>query len=188
VWNGYAHAVQPPEAFPKHPVLPPDRSGKPVISFASTGDAHYQAMLAIVREGREKALAAPRIDMPGAEAVGGECRNFNPPPLPVVTPPLEATLTGDGLVHLAWERSARTIGMDDELHRSSVERFTPDSRTLLLRTTLAVTSTAGAPGKQYYAVVFHSMDGRSKPSYARSRFPPRPAAAPSGMKATPGSE
>ena len=42
--KGYAHAVQPPEAFPKEPIVPPDRSGTPVVSFASTADPVYQAI------------------------------------------------------------------------------------------------------------------------------------------------
>ena len=66
LWAGYAHAVQPPAAFPRHPVVPADLSGQPCASFVSPADPNYQALLAIINEGREKALAAPRVDMPGA--------------------------------------------------------------------------------------------------------------------------
>ena len=36
------------------------------MSFASTQNAHYQAMLAILRQGQKLAIAEPRVDMPGA--------------------------------------------------------------------------------------------------------------------------
>lgn len=74
LWNGYAHAVQPLDKFPRAPTVSASVPGKPAISFASVDDPHYQRMLAIIRQAREQALAAPRVDMPGAEIVGGECR------------------------------------------------------------------------------------------------------------------
>ena len=79
LWNGYAHAVQPPEAFARHEIVPPDRDGEPVVSFTSTDDPHYQAMLTIIRQARAELLAAPRVDVPGAEVQTGTCRLFVPP-------------------------------------------------------------------------------------------------------------
>ena len=49
-----------------------------MVSFVSTEDAHYQKMLAIIRRAREEALAVPRVDMPGAEIIDGECRILTP--------------------------------------------------------------------------------------------------------------
>jgi hypothetical protein len=74
--SGYAHAVQPPEAFPRVPVVPQDLNGAPAISFGSTNDPIYQAMLATIRDGRAEALSNPRVDLPGAEVVRGACRLF----------------------------------------------------------------------------------------------------------------
>ena len=74
LWNGYAHAVQPPEAFARHERVRPDREGEPVVSFASVNDPHYQAMLRIIRDARETTLAVARVDMPGAEVLAGGCR------------------------------------------------------------------------------------------------------------------
>ena len=79
LWNGYAHAVQPPEAFARHERVQPDREGEPVVSFASVDDPHYQAMLRIIRDARETTLAVARVDMPGAEVLAGGCRQFCPP-------------------------------------------------------------------------------------------------------------
>ena len=105
------------------------------------GPTLYYLTLPAAWAAREKALANPRIDMPGAEATGGVSRNFNPPPLPVIPLPLAASISSDGLVELAWERSGRTIGLDAELHRSTKPLFKPDVSTLLLKTTLRVLET-----------------------------------------------
>ena len=74
LWRGYAHAVQPFEAFPRRKYVRSDRGGEPVVTFASTDDPHYQAMLEIIRRGRTEALATPRVDMPGAKINPGSCR------------------------------------------------------------------------------------------------------------------
>jgi hypothetical protein len=189
LWNGYAHAVQPPEAFAKHPVLPPDPSGPPAVSFASTADPHYQAMLTLIRQARDQTLAAPRIDMPGAERIAGQCRQFVPPPLPEVAPPLQATIGADGVVHLAWERSARTIGLEAELHRSDRPDFTPDQKTLLVRTGLGAYTDASPPaGTQHYALVMFSGVRGSKPSRVALAVPVPPAPpAPTGLRTLPAS-
>ncbi|MFI5380713.1 MAG: hypothetical protein ACHRHE_15550, partial [Tepidisphaerales bacterium] len=187
--NGYAHAVQPIEAFAPQPLVSPDTSGAPVITFGSTDDAHYKAMLAIIRDGRDKALATPRVDMPGAEIIAGACRQFNPPPLPESRVLLAASIGEDGVVELSWERSARTIGLEMELHRSDRPDFTPGEKTLLVRTGLFKYTDALPPaGQQHYALVLSSSAQRSTPAMASVVVPP-PAApvAPAGLLATPAS-
>jgi len=76
--SGYAHAVQPSDRFPRREFKQPNRAGAAVVSFASPENVHYQNMLAIIRDARTESLAKPRIDMPGAVAVGGACREFVP--------------------------------------------------------------------------------------------------------------
>ena len=172
LWNGYAHAVKPLEAFASVPFTPPDMSGAPLVSFASTTDKHYQMMLAAIRNGRERALLTPRVDMPGAEILPGACRQFNPPPMPDPLPPLQATLGDDGVVQLAWECSTRTIGLDAEVHRSDKAGFTPGDSTLLTRTGLASFVDSSAPlGRQHYAIVILRDSQRSQPVYAALDVP-----------------
>jgi hypothetical protein len=187
--DGYAHAIQPVEKFPRQPIHLPDSTGRPVVSFASTQDAHYQKMLAIIREGREKALAAPRVDMPGAEVIAGACRQFKPLPLPDTAPALTARLDQDGVVQLTWERSARTIGLEAELHRSNQRDFTPSAETLLAQTRLAeYADKSAAEGRQHYALVLASGPERSLPTYASLVVPrPTPPPPPTSLQATPAS-
>lgn len=189
LWKGYAHAVQPPEAFPKQPPLPPDRSGEPVVSFASPADAHYRAMLGIISDAREKTLANPRIDMPGAMVAPGACRMFSPPPLLKAAPDPVAAADRDAVVHVSWERSARTIGLETEVHRGAEEHFTPNQSTLLVRTPLGRYLDSEAPsGTQHYALVLVSGDQRSKPSYTTVSVPqPEPPPAPTDLAVVPGS-
>ena len=189
LWNGYAHAVQPPEAFPKRPLVPYDPSGQPVVSVASTADPVYQTMLAIIRDAREAALANPRVDMPGAEIVPGACRQFLPPPVPAVAPELAAAVDAEGIVQLAWERSARTIGLDAEVHRSSTPGFVPEASTLLMRTPLAQYADRQAPvGPQHYALVLAWENQRSQPAYISLTVPePPPPPAPETLTAASGS-
>ncbi|RIK83725.1 MAG: hypothetical protein DCC67_05615 [Planctomycetota bacterium] len=78
LWNGYAHAVLPLDQFPMQRIVAPDTSGATVASLSSPDDPHYQAMLGIIRAARDKATAAPRVDMPGAKVVVGECRTNVP--------------------------------------------------------------------------------------------------------------
>jgi hypothetical protein len=184
--DGYAHAVQPVDKFPRQLIRPPGTNGAPVASFASARDAHYQKMLAIIRQGREQALAAPRVDMPRAEVIAGACRMFNPPPLPEAALPLQATLDKEGVVRLAWERSARTIGLEAEIHRGARRRFTPGPETFLARTGLAEYTDKAAPsGWQDYALVLLSGPERSKPAYATVAVPwPARPPAPVAVAAT----
>jgi hypothetical protein len=80
LWDGYAHAVKPISQFAHQSIARPLSSnlaeGRPVLSFDSTCDIHYQKMLGIIDAARRQVLATPRIDMPGAVAQGGACRQF----------------------------------------------------------------------------------------------------------------
>ncbi|GAF96851.1 unnamed protein product, partial [marine sediment metagenome] len=107
VTGAYIHGVTPLEEFRVPDIPAPDSEGEPVVPFASADDSHYQAMLDIVRDGRRRALAAPRIDMPGAEIQSGLCRRFVEPSLPVRLPPLRAQVDAESVVCLSWERSTR---------------------------------------------------------------------------------
>jgi hypothetical protein len=184
--SGYAHAVQPVEKFPRRSYAPPDTNGTPVVSFVSTNDLNYQKMLAAICDGRVLALAAPRIDMPGARPIAGVCRTFNPPPLPATAPPLAACVNGDGVVNLMWERSARTIGLESEIHRGSQPGFVPSDKTLLVETALfSYLDSAATSGSQHYALVLVSRGQRSQPSHLTVIVPPPvPPAAPSNLQAT----
>ncbi|MFV2068923.1 MAG: hypothetical protein ACC645_18305, partial [Pirellulales bacterium] len=185
LWKGYAHAVQPPEAFTRHELVTPDRHGDPVTSFTSTADSHYQAVLAIIRKAREEALASPRVDMPGAKVLAGQCRQFLPPAIAQKAPALETRVDANGVVHLAWERSVHTIGLLAELHRSDRENFTPDASTLLVRTPLfRYADREAPPGKQYYGLVMASGNKRSEPAYATVDVP-APLPPPSSVTVAP---
>ncbi len=178
LWKGYAHAVQPPEAFPRRQKIEIDRSGDPVASFASPDDPAYQAMLAIIRQARRDCLANPRVDMPEAKIVAGECRALVPPPLPETPAPPRLTVDRQGVVHAAWELSAQTIGLAAELHRADRPGFTPTEATRLVRTPLGRFVDGQAPtGQQHYALVFASPTRQSRPAYAAVDVPP-PAAPP----------
>jgi hypothetical protein len=184
LWKGYAHAVQPPEWFERHTRVQPDRSGEPVVSFASTEAAPYQRLLARIRQARDQALAAPRVDMPGAEVSAGASRMFLPPPLPN-TVALNATPADDGAVLLNWERSARTIGLEAELHRGSAPDFALTKETLQTVTALGrYADTTVTEGRAVYALCFTSPAGRSQPVYTSLDVPVlAPPAAPTGLVA-----
>jgi hypothetical protein len=187
LWNGYAHAVLPPEQFPKRTFVPYDPSGQPVSSLASPQDPHYLAMLAILRDAREQVLASPRVDMPGAKVIPGACRMFAPPLLPNDAPPPSLSPLPEGGVRVTWERSARIIGLNCELHRSQQADFTPGDSTLLVRTPLSEFSDWTAPaGPAHYALVLISGDRRSKPAYATLDVPaPLPPQPPKALRAVP---
>jgi len=172
LWQGYAHAVQPPEAFPRRPIVQYDPSGQPFVSFASSADPNYQAMLEIIRQGREKALTAPRVDMPGAEIIAGSCRHLLSPKAPDVAPPLQTVFDDEGSVVLTWEPSADTVGLRAEVHRWSENNFTPGDKTLLDRTSSFRYFDESVPaGRHHYALVLISDNGRSLPSYAAIDVP-----------------
>lgn len=178
LWKGYAHAVQTLDKFERRTVKPRQDDSPAVVSFASTRDPHYQALRAAIEQGRESALAAPRVDMPGAEIMAGACRQFVPPPLPAVAPALNAAPGDDGAVELRWEQSARTIGLESEIYRGDRPNFALAEATRLVRTTrFGHSDTATTAGRQHYALVLVSGDDRSAPAYA-SIDVPAPAAPP----------
>ena len=184
--QGYLHGVTPLDAFKPVPMLPADDSGQPVVTFASTADPHYQAMLGLIRDGRRQALAAPRADMPGASLLPGAHRQFIPPPLPDPLPTLQARVDADCIVHLSWERSARTIGLEAELHRGKTPDFAPSKDTLLTETRLFQFDDPDAKeGPQHYILFLCTPDAQSKAIRATVTVPPPPAPpAPAGLKAT----
>jgi hypothetical protein len=159
--NGYAHAVQPIEAFERRKFQAPDRSGNPVASFTSTRDPHYQALLGILRHGRSLALEDPRVDMPGAKIIPGQSRHFIPIDLPEKPPELRAAIHPDGWL-LSWERRADYAGIVFELHRGDHPDFVPDESTRVVSLTRFdyLDSEAG-PGPQFYALVLNANEERS---------------------------
>ncbi len=176
VGGSYAHAVLPVSAFAPREITAADDDGRPVLSFASTEDPHYQAMLGIIRDGRRRALATPRVDMPGANVQAGLCRHLRPPSLPQKLPPLQARADREGIVHLSWQRSAETIGLLAELHRSTAARFTPGPDTLLATTRLFRYADADVPaGPQHYALVLRSQSQRSTPIHTSVTVSPPPS-------------
>ena len=104
-------------------------------------------------------------------------------------PPIRVTVDANtGRVRLDWERSARTIGLESEVHRGDKKDFTPGAKTLLSQSLLAHFVDKKPPGgTQHYALVLLSGDVRSAPARAVVTVPPpRPPAAPVGLTATPG--
>ena len=176
LWRGYAHAVQPPEAFPRREYVSADRDGEPVVSFSSIEDPHYKAMLAVIRQGRAQVLATPRVDMPGAAVDLGTCRLFIPPSVPDSPPPLSASADAEGVVRLSWQRCAETIGLSAEIHRGATADFQPNEDTLLASTKLfSYFDTTAPPGRRHYALILRSAQGRSTPSRAAVDVPSLPA-------------
>lgn len=160
---GYAHAVMDLEKFPTQTwssVWPPE--GKPMTPFASVADPHYRKMLSIIRDARNAQLACPRVDMPGAELVGtgireGRARQIIPQALPEPLPVVQASVDENGFARLAWECSARTIGLIAEIHRGAGSAFVPSEATCVARTErFAYCDTNPPPGRVHYAVVYIS--------------------------------
>jgi hypothetical protein len=177
---GYAHQVQPLDRFPTQvwpSVWPPE--GTPVHSFASPADPGYRAMLAIIAEARTAQLAAPRIDMPGADETGGGIRegralHLRPPAPPPVPPQARARAAADGRVRLEWDLSPATIGLDAEIHRGR-PGFTPSPATLLGRSARGSFLAPAAPaGTLEYAVVLTDAcdTARTPPATPPRRGPP----------------
>ncbi len=97
---------------------------------------------------------------------------------------LHAEVSDGGAVQLTWPQSARTIGLQFELHRSPEAGFVPTASTLVARTPLfAFTDWQSPPGIQYYAVVSVSQEERGEPSYASVDVPAdAPPAAPGDLR------
>ena len=179
--------VQPPDVV--KPSLQPewDPGGPEHVTFTSGADPHCQAMLAIIRRARGEALARPRIDVPGAEVVAGECRMQVPIPVPEGPPALAARVRRDTAVELAWQRTADTIGLQYELHRGPAPGFTPSEATQIGLTTAGRFIDLAPPvGKHHYALVVTSGTERSRPVLATVDVPqPEPPAAPVKLAARP---
>ena len=168
-------SVQPPDVLAASIQPAWDPSGEVHIAFESTGNEHYQAMLEIIRKARSEALASPRVDMPGAEIVAGECRMNVPPPVPEQPPTLSARLRPDAGVELSWPRTAETIGLRYELHRGTKADFTTDKSTRLAITTGGRFADLLPPtGKLYYALVVTSGAEWSRPALTSIDVPPPP--------------
>ncbi len=189
LWNGYAHAVQPPEAFASHEPVRVQRDGEPYISFASTEDPHYQALLEIIRQARATALRVPRVDMPGAEVVAGQCRWLVAPEPPDLPLRLQADITLEGAVALEWSQLAPWIGVEFELFRGAQPGFPLDSTTLIARTGLFRWVDWDAPaGVNYYALRTVSFDDEPVPSVAEVTVPaPTAPSPPQGLRKLPSS-
>ena len=175
----------PPDVFRPPKLQKPDRNGDPVVTFASAKDPRYQAMLATIRRARADALARARVDMPGADVVPGVCRHQYPVPLPKALPTLTAAAMPDESALLTWTRSAETIGLTFELHRSPTEGFTPTDKTRIGESLIfRHVDPAPPPGPQHYALIVLSDDARSQPVRAAVTVPqPAPPPAPVGLKA-----
>ncbi|MGM0487679.1 MAG: LamG-like jellyroll fold domain-containing protein [Planctomycetota bacterium] len=187
LWNGYAHAVQPPRAFAQHALVEPNREGDAVVSFSETDDPPYQAMLGIIRDARQAALAAPRVDMPGADILPGRCRTLVPPQPPDSPLQVDATVQENGAVSLQWPGMAEWIGMEFEIHRSTRRGFEPGDKTLLTRTPLFSYIDWDAPaGKNHYALRPVADHFTGQPARIEVVVPP-PAtpAAPEGLAVVP---
>ncbi|MHC4753500.1 MAG: HzsA-related protein [Planctomycetota bacterium] len=155
---------QPPDVFTRRKAPELNRQGQTIVSFASNADAHYQAMLDIIRRGRKLALAKPRVDMPGAIINPGICRQLVPVPLPEKMPELKAKLSTTGTVILSWQRCAESIGLLFELHQGNQKDFTPSKETLLATTTMfRFENKQPSTGSQHYALLAISGDRRTEP-------------------------
>jgi len=167
---------QPPDIV--RPTRQPewDSGGDVHTTFASAGNEHYQAMLAIIRQARAEALAKPRVDMPGAEITAGECRMMYAPPIPDRSPALSGRIRGDGLVELSWRRTAETIGLKYELHRGSAPNFTPSESTKIGRTTAGRFIDALSPvGTGHYALLVTDGEERAGAAFTSVDVPRPPA-------------
>lgn len=177
----------PPDRFHPQPLLRLDLSGVPQPTFTSTDDPRYQSLLRTVRRAAVEALGAPRVDMPGARAVGGACRRQTLVPLPEAPPALTASVVADGAVELAWRPSSSTVGLAFELHRSPTADFAPSDATRLVDyAPLRFLDYGADEGAWHYALLAVSGQGRSAPSRASVTVPPLPPPeAPVGLAATP---
>ena len=125
--------------------------------------------------------------MPGAQTIAGSHRVMVPLDLPQPLPTLAARVDDESIVHLAWERSARTIGLAAEVHRGTTPDFAPTADTRLAATPLFALADAEAPqGTHHYALVLLAGERRSAPVRATVTVPPpQPPPAPTGLVATP---
>lgn len=166
----YEHAVKALDSFPKQVWRKWDKgenSGQAHISFADTKNKHYQKMLAIISQGRELALANPRLDMPRGEvfAIAGRHRNIYPVRLPKKLPNITAEQLPEGEVAIRWGLTTHTWGLFVDVYRGSEPDFKLSAETKIARTELGcfIDSSALASGEHHYAVVFDNEKERTKP-------------------------
>ena len=81
---------QPPDVFSPAHSAAPDRQGEAAPTFQDTRHGSYRAMLQIIEKAREEVLKQPRIDMPGAVVIRGQCREL-PAPKPLAEPLVSIT-------------------------------------------------------------------------------------------------
>jgi hypothetical protein len=161
--DGYAHAVKPIDSFARRTFPRESDPQEPVVSFASTQDKTYRAMLAIIREGQKLALAEPRVDMPGSKIIPGKSRQPFPPTLPAKLPILRAVAVPDGVM-LSWDRRTDLLGVTFELHRSPTPDFTPDEHSRLVELTRSdYLDSAAPPGTLHYALICVADGKQSRP-------------------------
>ncbi len=179
--------VQPPDFKIPSRRPPWDPSGEVHTQFDSTDDPFYREMLSIIRRTRSEALARPRVDMPGAQVIGGVCRMQVPPPVPETPPALSAEVTADFAVALKWERTAETVGLQYELHRGEQPQFAIDAETQIGLTSAGrLTDPEPSEGLHYYALVVTSGEQHGGPVYTSIEVPQMPApAAPTNLVARP---
>jgi len=145
---------RPPDVF--HPMQHPKRDprGEVHVTFKSSDNPHYQAMLKIIRQARAQALARARVDMPGAQITFGQCRVQAPLPAPNSPVTLYAAQTRDNGVELSWSRNAETIGLEFELHRGPTPDFAPGDATRACETHGFKFTDYDCPtGRAHYALV-----------------------------------
>lgn len=180
-------SVQPPDVMLPSRQPPWDPGGETHATLTTTDDPHYRAMLQIIRQARAEALSRPRIDMPGAEIVPGECRMRVSVPVPQSAPALTAAVRADAAVELAWPRTAETIGLQYELHRGPQPQFTLDAASQIGLTTAGRFVDLTPPvGRQHYALAVSSGSQRSPPVWVSLDVPTPPSpAAPTNLAARP---
>ncbi len=183
----YQHAVMPLDDFPKQEWRPWDESGTPVVSFDSTEDAVYRNMLEIIRSARARALASPRVDMPGARPIAGESRNLYPLPIPEPLPPVEVRQLRGGEMEIIWPRNKHTWGLTFHLYRGETPDFPLDQGHRLATTKLCryLDTDLLPEGEVHYAIVMENGQERSVPIRAAGLVqavpPPRQVG---GLRAT----
>jgi len=179
---------QPPDVDRPSKRVRTDRSGKPVVTFASTDDKHYRRMLNVISRARAAALAQPRVDLPTADILPGACRQQAPVPLPDRPSNVRATVAMDGAVRLRWPGTTDLIGLTYEVHRGGRADFTLGEKTKLAETTSFRYRDALPPvGTQHYAIVPVSGGRTSEPWRTDVDVPtPRPPAPPTDLVASPG--
>ncbi|MDR1291393.1 MAG: hypothetical protein LBK06_09340 [Planctomycetaceae bacterium] len=132
-----------------------DKTGEPVISFASTGDQNYQKMLNLIETASNEILSNPRIDMPGAISVGGQFRQIIPVPLP--DRPIEFTAQTDAnsTVLLKWEQSAVTYGLTFNIFRND--------KLIAQTTAFQWTDKEAETGQNKYSLILENNNKKSTP-------------------------